>query len=222
MDCSTPGLPVHHQLPEFTQTHVSDAMQASHPLSSLSPAFNLSQNQGVFQWDGSSHQVAKLLEFQPQHQSFQWIFSTDFLKMDWLDLLAVRGTLKSLLQHHSSKASIIHIRIQKTTVWTRKWLLPDTEPAGTLILDYIASRTVRNEFLLFASHFIHGILLQQPSWMKTPTYFLRYTEVSFCAVDSVWLINSQWNCLEMEGMQTTTNLVLVCDSESLLSDSTCR
>ena len=83
MDCSTPGLPVHHQLPEFTQTHVhwvGDASQPSHPLSSPSPpAFNLSQHQGLFQWVSSSHQVAQVLEFQLQHQSFQWIFRTDFL-----------------------------------------------------------------------------------------------------------------------------------------------
>ena len=83
MGCSTPGLPVHHQLLEFTQTHVhcvGDAIQSSHPLSSPSPpAFNLSQHQGLFQWVSSSHQVAKVLEFQLQHQSFQWVFRTDFL-----------------------------------------------------------------------------------------------------------------------------------------------
>ena len=77
MDCSTPGLPVCHQLPEFTQTHVhwfSDAIQPSHPLSSPSPpAFSLSQHQGLFRWVSSLHQVAKVLEFQLQHQSFQWI-----------------------------------------------------------------------------------------------------------------------------------------------------
>ena len=81
MDCSTPGLPVHHQLPEFTQTHVhwvSDAIQPSHPLSSLSPpTFNLSQQQGLFKWVSSSHQVVK--GFKLQHQSFQSIFRTDFL-----------------------------------------------------------------------------------------------------------------------------------------------
>ena len=74
MDCSTPGLPVHHQLPERAQTYVhqvSDAIQPSHPQSSPSPpAFNLSQHQGLFQWVSSSHQVAKILEFQLQHQSF--------------------------------------------------------------------------------------------------------------------------------------------------------
>ena len=83
LDCSTPGLPVHHQLPEFTQTHVyrlGDAIQPSHPLASPSPpAFSLSQHQDLFHWVSSSYQVAKVLEFQLYHQSFQWIFRTDFL-----------------------------------------------------------------------------------------------------------------------------------------------
>ena len=108
--CITPGFPVHHQLPELTQTHVhrvNDAIWPSHPLSSPSPpAFNLSQHQGLFKWVSSSHQVAIVLELQLQHHCFQWIFRTDSFRMDWLDLLAVQGTLKSLLQHHSSKASI--------------------------------------------------------------------------------------------------------------------
>ena len=111
MDCRTPGLPVHHQLPEFTQTHVhwvSDAIQPSHPLLSPSPpAFNLSQHQGLFQWVNTSHEVAKVLEFQPQHQSFQWTLRLMSFRMDWLDLLAVQGSLKSLLQQHNSKASIL-------------------------------------------------------------------------------------------------------------------
>ena len=111
MDCSIPVFPVHHQFPEPTQTHVHhvvDAIQPSHPLSSPSPpTFNLSQHQGLFKWVNSSHEVAKVLEFQLQHQSFQWIFRTDSFRMDWFDLLAVQGTLKNLLQHHSSKASIL-------------------------------------------------------------------------------------------------------------------
>ena len=82
MDCSTPGFPVHHQLPELAQTHVhqvGDAIQPSHPLSSPSPpAFNLSQHHSLFQWVSPLHQVAKILEFQLQHQSFQRIFRTDF------------------------------------------------------------------------------------------------------------------------------------------------
>ena len=83
MDYSTPGFPVHHQLLELAQTHVhwvSDAIQSSHPLLSPSPpAFNLSQHQGLFKWLSSLHQVAKVLEFQLQHQSFPWTFRTYFL-----------------------------------------------------------------------------------------------------------------------------------------------
>ena len=108
-DCRTPGLPAHHQLLEFAQTHVhwvGDAIQPSHPLSSPSPPFNLSQHQGLFQWV-SSHQVVKDLEFQLQHQSFQSIFRADSFRMGWLDLLAVQGTLESLLQLHSSKAPVL-------------------------------------------------------------------------------------------------------------------
>ena len=83
MNRSIPGLPVHCQLPELTQTHihrVSDAIQPSHPLSSPSPpAPNPSQHQSLFQWVNSSHEVAKVLEFQLQHQSFQWTPRTDLL-----------------------------------------------------------------------------------------------------------------------------------------------
>ena len=111
IDHSMPNLPVHHQLPEFTQTHVcwvGDAIQPSHPLPSPSPpALNLSQHQGLFKWVSSLHQVAKVLEF-----SFNIRPSNEHpgllsFRMDLLDFLAVQGTLKSLLQHHSSKASIL-------------------------------------------------------------------------------------------------------------------
>ena len=111
MDCIMPGLSVHHQFPELAQTHVqwvNNAIKSSHPLLSPSlPAFNLSQHQGLLNWVSSSNQVAKVLKFHLQYQSFQWIFRTDFIQ-DWcLDLLAVQGTLKSLVQHHSSKAEIL-------------------------------------------------------------------------------------------------------------------
>ena len=112
MDCSTPVFPVHHQ--HLTQTHVhrvGDAIQPSHPLSSPSlPTFNLSQHQGLFQWVSSSHQVAKVLEFcfsiSPSNE-YSGLIS---FRIDWLDILAVQAQeslLKSLLQHHSSKASIL-------------------------------------------------------------------------------------------------------------------
>ena len=111
MDCSTPSLPVHCQLPEFTQTHVhwvGDAMQPSLPMSSPSPpAFNLSQHQGLFQWVSSSQQVDK------KYWSFNFSIypSSEYsglisFRIDWFDLV-VQGTLKSLLQHRSSKASIL-------------------------------------------------------------------------------------------------------------------
>ena len=111
MNHSMPGLPVHHQLPEFTQTHVhrvSDTIQPSHPQSSPSPPDpSPSQHQSLFQWARSSHEVAKYWNF-----SFSIIPSKEIpglisFRMDWLDLLAVQGTLKSLFQHHSSKASIL-------------------------------------------------------------------------------------------------------------------
>ena len=111
MNRSTPGLPVHHQLPESTQTHVhwvGHAIQPSHPLSSPSPpALNLSQHQGLFKWVSSLHQVPKYWSF-----SFNISPSNEHpglisFGIDRLDLLAVQGTLKSLLQHHSSKEPIL-------------------------------------------------------------------------------------------------------------------
>ena len=139
MDCSTSGFPVHLQLPEVAQTHVhrvSNTIQPSHPLPSPSPAFNLSQHQGLFQGVSSSHQVAKVLEFQLQHQSSNEYPGLISFWIDWLDLLAVQGTLKSLFQHHSSKASILwrsaffmvqlshpYMTTGKTTALTRRTFL---------------------------------------------------------------------------------------------------
>ena len=111
MNRSTPGLPVYHQLLEFTESHVhrvGDDIQPSHPLLSPSlPAPNPSQHQSLFQWVNSSHEVAKVLEFQLQHQSFQWTPGLISFRMAWLDLLAVQGTLESILLHHRSKPSIL-------------------------------------------------------------------------------------------------------------------
>ena len=95
MDCSMPGFPVHHPLLEATQTHVhwvGDAIQPSHPLSSPSPpTFNLSQHQGLFKWASSSHQVAKVLEFQLQHRPSSEYSALISFRMDCSDLLAVQG-----------------------------------------------------------------------------------------------------------------------------------
>ena len=112
MDCSTPGFPVHYQLPELAQTHVpwvSDVFQPSHPLSSPSPfTFNPSQHQGLFQCQlftsgGQSTGVSASASVSHSNEHSGLIS----FRMDWLDLLAVQGILKSLLQQHSSKASIL-------------------------------------------------------------------------------------------------------------------
>ena len=111
MNRSSSGLPGHHQLLEFTQTHVhrvSDAIQPSHPLSSPSPpAANPSQHQSLFQWVNPSHQVAKVLSFSFSISPSKEHPGLISFRMDWLDLLAVQGTLRNLLQHNSSKASIL-------------------------------------------------------------------------------------------------------------------
>ena len=100
----------HKESDTTEQLNWTDAIQPSHILSSPSPpAFNLYHQQGLFQWVSSSHEMAKVLEFQIQHQSFQWIFRTYFLRIGWFDLLEVQGTLKSLLQHRRSKASILQL-----------------------------------------------------------------------------------------------------------------
>ena len=134
MDCRTPGFPVHHKLLELVQTHVhsvGDAIQPFHPLSFPFPsAFNLSQHQGLFQWAGSSHQVAKVLELQLQHQSFQWISGLISFRIGWFDLLAIQGTLKSLLQHPSSKASILWL----TTFFILQLSHPHTTTGKTIAL----------------------------------------------------------------------------------------
>ena len=95
MDCSTSGFPVLHCLPEFAKTHVhwvDDAIQPSHPLSPPSPsAINLSQHQGLFLWVSSSQQMAKVLELQFQHQSFEWIFRLISFRVNWFDLYGLYG-----------------------------------------------------------------------------------------------------------------------------------
>ena len=108
-DCSPPGFHVLHCFPKFAQTHahwVSDAIQLSYPLlPPTTPALNLSQHQGLFQWVRSLHQGPKYWSFSisPSNEYSELIS----FRIDWFDLLAVQGTLKSLLQHYSSKASIL-------------------------------------------------------------------------------------------------------------------
>ena len=126
MNCSTPGLPVHHQLLEFTETHihrVSDAIQPSHPLLSPSPpAPNPSQHQSLSNESTLRMRWPKYWSF-----SFSIIPSKEHsglisFRMDWLDLLGAQGTLKSLLQHHSSKASILRCLVFFTVQFSYPYL----------------------------------------------------------------------------------------------------
>ena len=123
MDCIKPGLPVHDQLPELTQTHVhrvGDTIQPSHPLSSPSPAFNLSQHQGLFQWSVPCIRCPKYWNFHFNISPSKEHPGLISFRLDWLDL-AVQGTLKSLLQHHNSKASILRcsafFMVQLTSIY---------------------------------------------------------------------------------------------------------
>ena len=142
MDCSTPGLPVHHQLLEFNQIHVhwvSDAIQPSHPRSSPSPlTFNLSQHQDLFKWVSSSHQVAKVLEFQLQHQSFQWT-PKDWSPSGWTGWISLQSKglsrvfSNTTVQKHQFfggelslwSNSHIHTWPQEKTIALTRWTIVD-------------------------------------------------------------------------------------------------
>ena len=141
MDGSMPGLPVHHQLLEFTQTHVhwvGDAIQPSHPLSSPSPlAFNLSQHQGLFQWVSSLHQVATVLEL--QRQSFQWIFRTDLLQ-NGLDSLWPHGLQHTRLPCPSPSPRICSDSCPLSR-WCHPTILSSVIPFSSCLLSFPASRS---------------------------------------------------------------------------------
>ena len=165
------GFPVHHQLQKLAQTHVhrvGDAIQQFHPLLSPSPpALNLSQHQGLFQWVSSSHQVAKVLEFQLQHQSFNEHSGLIYFRIEWLDLLAVQGTLKSLLQHHSLKASILrhsaffmvqlshpHMTTGKTTALTRRTFVSKVmSPLFSMLSRSVTAFLPRSTFIKYVTDY---------------------------------------------------------------------
>ena len=187
MDCRTPGLPVYHQLPEFTQTHVhcvSEATQPSHSLPTPSPpTFNLSQHQALFKWVNSSHQVSKVLEFHLNISPSNGYSGLISFRMDWFDLLAVQGTLQSLLQHHSSKPSILwcsaifivqlsHLSVQFSSFQSlsRVWLFatPWTTARQTslpITISRISLRLMSIESVMPSGHLIlcRPLLLLPPS-----------------------------------------------------------
>ena len=182
MDCSMPGFLVHHQLPELAQTHVRwvrDAIQLFHPLlSPYLPACNLSQHQGLFQWVSFFAWGGQSIGVRwPKYWSFSFSISpsNEYLRLisfriDWLDLLAVQGTLKSLLQQHSSKASVLqcsfffivqpshpYMTTGKTTAFTR-WTFVDKV---MFLLFNLLSRLV----ITFLPRSKHLLI----SWLQSPS-----------------------------------------------------
>ena len=164
MDCRMPALPVHRQLPEFTQTHVhqvGDAIQPSHPLLSSSPAFNLSQHLGLFQW-------VRLGITWPKYWSFSFRISPSnecsgliSFRMDWLDLFAVQGTLKSLLQHHSSKASIL----QHSTFFIVQLSHPYMTTGKTIALTW---QTFVDKVMSLLLNMLSRLVITFLAWSKPP------------------------------------------------------
>ena len=143
------------QMENLCQVHVycfGDANQPSHPLTPSSPALNLSQHQGLFQWVSCSHQMTKILEFQLQHLSFQRV------KIDWFDLLAVQRTLRSLLQHHSSKASILPCSAFFTVQLSQAYMI--TGKTIALTLQTLVGREMSP---LFNSQVCHSFLVKKRS-----------------------------------------------------------
>ena len=174
MNCSMPGLPVYHQLPEFTQTHVhwvSDAIQPSHPLLTPSPpVLNLSQHQDLFKWVSSSHQVAKVLEFSFNNSPSNEHPGLISFRMDWLDFRAVQGTLRSLFQHHSSKSSILqcsalfivqfshpYMTTEKTIALTRRTFV---DKVMSLLFNMLSRLVIA--FLPRSKHLL-------TSWLQSPS-----------------------------------------------------
>ena len=198
MDCSTPGLPVHHQLPKLTQTpvhQVGDAIQPSQPLSiPFPPTFNLSQHQGLFQWVSSLHQVAKVLQFQLQHQSFNEYSGLISFRMDCLDLLAVQGTLKSLLQHHGSKTSILWLSAFFTVQLSHSYMTTGKTIALTIwtfvgkrmsLLFNMLSRLV----IAFLPRSKHLLM----SWLQSPSaVILEPPQNKVCHCSHCFLIDLPW------------------------------
>ena len=184
MDCSMPGFPVHHQLPELTQTHVhwiDDAIQPSHPLLSPSPpAFNPSQYQGL------SNESVLCIRW-PKYWSFSFSISPSneysgliSFRMDWLDLLGVQGTLKSLLQHHSSKASILqwsafftvqlshpYMTTGKTTAWTLQIFLRKVMSLFFNMLSKLVIAFLPSKYLLISWLQSSSAVILEPQKIKS-------------------------------------------------------
>ena len=195
MDYTMPGFPVLQHLPELAQTlahWVGDAIQTSHPLSSPSPlALNLPQPQGLSQWVSSSHQVAKYWCFNIRHSSeYSGQISC---KINWFDLLAVQGTLKSLLQHHYLKASILWF----SAVFMVQFLYPYMTTGKTIALTLwiFVSKVVSLLFNMLSGYVI-GLLAH---WFSTCVEALNDPSIQhlflYSTFEKLW---NQQNCSRAE------------------------
>ena len=182
--CSMPDFPVHHQLPELAQTHVhrvGDAIQLSHPLLCPSPpAFNLSQHHSLFKWVSSSHQVAKVLEFQLQHQSPNEYSGLIFFRIDWFDLLAVQGILKSspTPQFKSINSSVLNFLYSPTFTSAH-----DKVVSLLFNMLYMLSRLV---FLLRRKHLLI-------SWLQSPSAVILEPKKIVCHCFHCFPIYLPWS-----------------------------
>ena len=179
IDCSTPGFPVHHQLQELAQTHVhrlSDAIQPSHPLLPPSPlAFNPSQHQGLSQWVSSFVRWPKYWSFNFSITMLIYILSSEYsglisFRIDWFKLLAVQGTLKSLLQHHSSKASVLQCSVFFMVQLSHPYVTTGKTIALTM---WTFDRKVMSLLFNMLSRFVIAFLARSKrlliSWLQSPS-----------------------------------------------------
>ena len=199
MDCSTPCFPIYSQLPEFTQTHVhwvGAAIQPSHPLSSPSPpAFSLSQQQDLFKSVSSLHQVPKYWSF-----SFSISASNEYsrlisFRMDWLDLLAVQGALKSLLQHHSSKASIFRCSAFFIVQFSHPYM---TTGKTIALTKWIFVGKVMSLLFTMLSRLVLAFLPRSKclliTWLHSPSaVILEDPKIKFVTVNHFFPIYFPWN-----------------------------
>ena len=196
MDYSTPGLPVHSNSWSLLKLTCIESVMPSYHLIFCRPLLLLpSISPSIRVFFNSSHEVAKVLEFQLQHQSFPWIFRTDFFGMDWLDLLAVQGTLKSLLQHHSSKASILrcsaffrvhlshpYMTTGKTTALAR-WTF--VGKVISLLFNILCRLVIA--FLPWSKHLLIS-WLQSPSAVVLEPKIIKFVTVSIVYNDKMFVL----------------------------------
>ena len=181
MDHRSPSLPVHHQLPESTQTHahwVCYAIQPFHPLSSpCPPSLNLSQHQGLFPWVSSSHQLGKVLEFQLQQQFFKWTSRTDLLKMEWLHFLKSKGFSRvfskiTVQKHHLFFSSFYIVQLSHSYMTTGEIITLTRQTFVGQVMSLLFNRQCRL-LINFLSKRKHLLIpwLQSPSaviWIHHP------------------------------------------------------